>query len=308
MIQKINYSIIIPHHNIPILLQRCLDSIPRRNDLEIIVVDDNSDFDKIDINSFPGITDPSVKILFTKEGKGAGYARNVGLSQAQGKWLFFVDADDFFCPNFFEKVDEHLESEFDIIFYSIACVDTETLESNSKVDFLSKYIEQYNKSNKVEYLFRYAFPQPWSKMVRAEFVRNKNIQFDETKVANDYGFSVQIGYYAKSIKIDANQLYCYTVRSNSLSSAICDTRDKLEARLYVYFRVHQFFKHKHVKFKEKYLYGLVTGLYFNNKEFFRISYKYLRQNNIGNCEIISNMIKSFFHLAYIRVSKYCLKK
>ena len=38
-----NYSIIIPHRNIPQLLQRCIDSIPSRDDLQIIIVDDNSD-------------------------------------------------------------------------------------------------------------------------------------------------------------------------------------------------------------------------------------------------------------------------
>jgi glycosyltransferase involved in cell wall biosynthesis len=42
----INYSFIIPHHNSPKLLERCLNSIPQRDDIEIIVVDDNSDKEK----------------------------------------------------------------------------------------------------------------------------------------------------------------------------------------------------------------------------------------------------------------------
>ena len=48
----INYSIIIPHKNIPNLLQRCLDSIPNREDVQIIVVDDNSDPNIVDLISF----------------------------------------------------------------------------------------------------------------------------------------------------------------------------------------------------------------------------------------------------------------
>ena len=48
MENKIIFSLIIPHKNIPSLLQRCLDSIPVREDLEIIILDDNSDSDKID--------------------------------------------------------------------------------------------------------------------------------------------------------------------------------------------------------------------------------------------------------------------
>lgn len=43
------YSIIIPHYNIPELLQRCLDSIPERDDVQVIVVDDNSDSSKVDL-------------------------------------------------------------------------------------------------------------------------------------------------------------------------------------------------------------------------------------------------------------------
>ena len=51
----INYSIIIPHKNIPNLLQRCLDSIPNREDVQIIVVDDNSDPNIVDFDKFPGL-------------------------------------------------------------------------------------------------------------------------------------------------------------------------------------------------------------------------------------------------------------
>ena len=53
MDDRINYSIIIPHRNIPLLLRRCLDSIPRRMDIQIIVVDDNSDPGQVDFEHFP---------------------------------------------------------------------------------------------------------------------------------------------------------------------------------------------------------------------------------------------------------------
>ena len=71
---KYTYTIIIPHKNSPKLLQRCLDSIPHRDDLHIIVVDDNSDPDIVDFKLFPGLDRNDVDVIFTKEGKGAGYA------------------------------------------------------------------------------------------------------------------------------------------------------------------------------------------------------------------------------------------
>ena len=53
------YSIIIPHKDIPDLLQRCLDSIPVRDDVEVIVVDDNSNTQKVDFGHFPGLERPN---------------------------------------------------------------------------------------------------------------------------------------------------------------------------------------------------------------------------------------------------------
>lgn len=114
---RINYSFIIPHKNTPDLLQKCLDSIPRRDDVQIIVVDDNSDEDKVDFSSFPGLDDPTVEVYLTKEGKGAGYARNVGLKHAVGKWLVFADADDFFTGKINLLLDNNTSSESDVVFF-----------------------------------------------------------------------------------------------------------------------------------------------------------------------------------------------
>ena len=93
---KYNYTIIIPHKNIPSLLKRCIDSIPKRKDLQIIIVDDNSSSSIVDFENFPGKERNDVNIIYTKEGRGAGYARNVGLLQADSKWVLFADADDYY--------------------------------------------------------------------------------------------------------------------------------------------------------------------------------------------------------------------
>ena len=90
------FSIIIPHKNIPSLLQRCLDSIPKRDDVQIIVVDDNSNPQKVDFEKFPGLDKPNTEAYFDKSGKGAGRARNVGLKHAKGEWVIFADCDDYF--------------------------------------------------------------------------------------------------------------------------------------------------------------------------------------------------------------------
>ena len=111
-----NYSIIIPHKNIPSLLRRCLDSIPERDDLEIIVVDDNSKEDTI--RDLQTIHRNNLQIIYTKEGRGAGYARNVGISKAQGKWILFADADDYFEEIAFNTLDLFTNSKAQLVLFN----------------------------------------------------------------------------------------------------------------------------------------------------------------------------------------------
>ena len=114
-----NYSVIIPHHNTPDLLRRCIDSIPQRDDLEIIIVDDNSDENIVDFSCFPGKGKKNTKIIFSKEGRGAGFSRNCGVREASGIWLIFADADDYFTSKFNDILDKYTEcNNIDVVFFN----------------------------------------------------------------------------------------------------------------------------------------------------------------------------------------------
>ena len=109
------YTFIIPHHNSPELLNRCLDSIPQRGDIQIIVVDDNSAEDKR-----PYIERDDVEVIYidAEHTKGAGRARNYGLKAAKGKWLLFADCDDFYNAGFLEVLDQYKDKNIDMLFFS----------------------------------------------------------------------------------------------------------------------------------------------------------------------------------------------
>lgn len=236
-----NYSIIIPHKNAPNLLQRCLDSIPQRSDLQIIVVDDNSDESEVDFGNFPGCNRANVELYFTKEGGGAGYARNVGLSHACGTWLLFADADDYFnyCIN--DILDEYAAVDADLIFFNANSVDSQTYVQQSKSKHLNQYISLWNSDSHVAELYlRYIFGEPWCKMVRRNLLTNNGILFDETRVHNDTKFSYLVGYYAKKIQVDSRALYTYTVRSGSIS-ALPNQKWKFYVRIDVFGQKDLFF-------------------------------------------------------------------
>lgn len=238
-----SYTIIIPHKNIPKLLQRCLDSIPHRDDLHIIVVDDNSDPDKVDFEHFPGYDRDDVEIIFTKEGKGAGYARNVGLSHAQGEKIIFADSDDFFnyCIN--DILNEYKDDNPDIVYFKSTSIDSTFYTNYNRKNFqheLNEYIDLFDsKPEEALMHLRYDYGVPWGKIIRHDVIKENNIKFDETPIHNDTTFVYTLGYYAKNIKVDKRALYCYTFSTSSTVNHL--TEEKMLVRVKVFAKREKFY-------------------------------------------------------------------
>lgn len=227
-----SFSIIIPHKNTPELLQRCLDSIPRRKDVQIIVVDDNSDADKVDFNNFPGLGDPKVEVYLTKEGKGAGYARNVGMSRAKGDWLIFADADDYFyTENLSILMDMQIPDEYNVIVWKSKYV---YLDGTSR--WLNEDIECADgivSCTSVEKLYG-EYVTPWAKMVRRSFCQGINLSFEEVRFSNDEIFSTRLGLSVFKYGYVALSIYCHERVKGSLVES--GGVDNWKSRLSVYFR------------------------------------------------------------------------
>lgn len=229
---SINYSIIIPHKNIPKLLDRCLNSIPIRDDVQIIVVDDNSDPEKVDFTEFPGLDRPNTEVYFTKESKGAGFARNIGLGKAKGKWLIFADADDFFNECLNRLLDDYKDADADLIYFQTNSVDNNTLvEKNSRGVYYNYWIKKSVEKGEIENNIRYRIHPPWGKFFSHKLIKEHKIKFDEVITSNDVMFSTKTGHYAKKILLDLNFMYCSTFRQNSLEYT--NTKVNISPRFYV---------------------------------------------------------------------------
>lgn len=206
----VNYSFIIPHHNSPELLNRCIASIPQREDLEIIVVDDNSDDDKK-----PNVerNDVQIVLLNREQSKGAGRARNVGLSLAKGKWLLFADCDDYYVEDFMKVLDKLVNSDYDVIYFNFY----QYLEGKNEPVYekVSNYIKECAEGKlDIDYV-KYRNNTPWNKMVKNHFVKEYHIEFEEVPIANDMFFSFQIGYFCKKYLVTNEYLYNYIVYKKS---------------------------------------------------------------------------------------------
>jgi glycosyltransferase involved in cell wall biosynthesis len=245
----VDFSIIIPHKNIPDLLQRCLDSIPQREDLEIIVVDDNSDVDIVDFENFPGNNRNDVTVIFDKIGNGAGRARNVGLRQARGKWIIFADADDFFTYCFNKQLDYYKDSSADVIYFCVSSVDSETYVNSNRADAFNYFFIQYLNGNlEAENFIRYIVSAPWAKFIKRKLITDNHIECEETSKYDDVQISYLLGYYAQNILVDRHAIYCLTERMTSLSTT--NSKEKLFDNIRVFARREQFLKEHNIPVPE----------------------------------------------------------
>lgn len=227
----INFSIIIPHKNIPDLLQRCLNSIPTRDDLEIIIVDDNSDSNVVSFDKFPGINRDNVKIFFTKEGKGAGYARNIGLKHATGKWLIFADADDYFTPEMPTLLDKYANNTSDVIYFYPVAADNISSKRVSTYQGLFDYSPEF---------LRFAYISPWGKFIKRNYVSKNGFTFDEIRWSNDALFMTQVGTTTNNVLITKEPLYCVEERDGSLTREYNKSNTELICRMKVDIKCYEY--------------------------------------------------------------------
>jgi len=213
-----NYSIIIPHYNIPNLLIRCLKSIPVREDIQVIVIDDCSPGAEKYLDLYPELSRPYLEYYNTQKGGSAGRARNIGLEHAKGNWLIFLDSDDLFVDEAEFILNEIKEKTEDIVFFNSVSVKSDDLSQKSNRNFYNHYFEDYAIDHD-EKPFRYNFHSLWGKIIKNKLVQNYKIKFDETRYSNDVFFSCVIGHYAKEIAIVNKPLFIVTEREGSLASS-----------------------------------------------------------------------------------------
>lgn len=125
-------SIIIPVYNQEELIIKALESIPERDDIEIIVIDDAST-DKTLENVVIYAEEHNKKIIIrqNKTNKGVGLTRNIGIDIAMGEYIMFLDSDDYIYTEEFNKIMNMLTGE-DIIYYGLRNNQNRVLMPNTR--------------------------------------------------------------------------------------------------------------------------------------------------------------------------------
>lgn len=214
-------SVIVPVYNVEKYLDKCLDSLANQTlkDIEIIVVNDGSPDNSQDIIDRYVKRYSTIK-SFVKENGGVSDARNYGIKKATGKYIAFVDGDDYVTYDMYEKMYNKAESgNFDIV----VC-DLNYVYENEKIVRVSSKIEHDTTDIKKTYINMY--PCVWNKIYKKNLFKN-NIEFKSGVWFEDVDFLYKIFPYVKTIGVVKEPLNQYVQRSGSITK----TFDK---RLYNY--------------------------------------------------------------------------
>ena len=214
-----NYSIIIPYRDKYDLFIIAIGSIPDREDIQIIIADNGTE--PLPQEQIPSKSKATITYTTSSPTKGAGCARNVGLTKVEGQYIIFLDADDYFTPNAFESFDKYREQEYDIVYFKADSIDLTNGQQSGRHKVINQYVSTYLKDGNEDVL-RYKFVNPIAKMLRSEFVLKGGFLFDEIKVSNDAWFSLMTGHYAK--KITASEDVVYMITTGEIGSSLTKIR------------------------------------------------------------------------------------
>lgn len=299
----IEISVIVPHRDSIQYLPKLFSSIPEDKRIEIIIVD----------NSIKPITRDLIPIernftlLFSDPNRFAGGARNIGVDEAKGEWLLFLDADDYFAEGAFDVFLSKLSSEADIIYTCMGGIYLDSGRPSDRGAYYTKLVKSYINGEISENDLRLGFPSPCCKMIRRDFIVKNKIKFDEIVAGNDIYFSLVSGYYARKIEAVDFITYIATVSKGSLTKR----RDYavIEARLYSKLHCNEFLKKHHLNGRQQsVLFPFFDGKHLGIKAHLKFVYMILkfRQNPfIG----ISRWAETFFYSRKIdrRDSAYIVK-
>ncbi len=244
-------SVIIPVYNAEKYLAEALTDLRRQTfeNYELILVNDGSADGSLKMLEEAQRRDKRIKVL-SQENKGAGAARNRGLEEARGKYLLFLDADDRFESTLLEKVYAKAEETG----AEITVFDADAFDcisgKRSEAPWLLKY-QEFNtyisedgildKTYKNELIYRLTNTTVWNKLFRADFVKEKQLLFQEIYVIDSMYFVMLALAYAETVSVlpekllhyrkdnPTGQLMNFDKNPSGVYEALGAVRDRLEA-------------------------------------------------------------------------------
>ena len=224
-------SLILPVYNVESYLAECLHSLIKQDidDYEIICIDDKSPDNSIKILEQYRESCSKIKIIRNKKNMGLSTSRNIGLRAARGKYILFVDSDDYIKPNILGKLYERMEKDkLDILYFN-----KKSFTDNENIVAKKIYNKKFGESEILngrqmftKYMLNWSFKSmnAYTQFFRTNFLRDNNLYFYDGLVHEDYLFFFNAAMKAKRVGNMDKVLYYYRVRSDSITGTVTPLR------------------------------------------------------------------------------------
>lgn len=232
-----DFSVIIPVWRGAIkFLPKLFDSIPEKEEIEIIVVDNSKEpVSREEIKS-----DREIVFLHSVPERHAGGSRNDGMAVAKGKWLLFADADDYYTPDAFDVYYYMFDTDAEIVYTAMGGIYEDTSEPSDRGDSYARVVHLYCEGKVGENSLRFGFASPCCKMVSHALVDREKLRYDEIHASNDIYFSITSGCAASKIAAVDKITYMATVNRGSLTQR--RDYESIKSRLYAMLRTNKFLR------------------------------------------------------------------
>lgn len=206
-------SVIIPVYNVEKYLSQCLENIIHQTytNLEIICINDGSADNSKNILKDYAKIDKRIRII-EKENGGISSARNVGIKEATGDYIHFIDSDDYIPLNYYEKMIKASDNtNADIVcsgFYFEECKEMSVYYKDTFI--LTNLYDKLYKTfiNYFNYVWRY--------LIKTSFIKENNFYFINGKVYEDIGYTLELLIKANKVVIVPKVQYFYRYRKDSI--------------------------------------------------------------------------------------------
>lgn len=246
----VKVSVIIPIYNVEQYIKRCLESIVNQtlNDIEIICVNDGTkDNSMMIVNEFAQ-NDKRI-VIINQENKGLGAARNAGLLCAKGKYIGFVDSDDWVDIDFYEKLfNSAEENDADIV--AADFIRKNERRSRKRLNLkTNKVFEDTIEKLKVCRTGKEGCV--WNKIYKTALLKEYNLNFPEGKYYEDGLFTLRAVYYSKKLVTVTDTFYYYYINPVSIVKSGLNGK-KLEDLKEMQKNILDFVKEKNIKVEDWY--------------------------------------------------------
>lgn len=214
-------SIVVPVFNVIQWIDECINTLVNQSfpNIEVIFVDDGSTDGSLEKILRLSEVDSRVTVI-QQEHQYAGVARNKGIQAARGKYLLFLDSDDFFKLNLVEKAYYRAISfDADICAFGASSFDQQTGEVK-KLNYICRtekvpVDQNFSSKDYPDDIFSFTSPAPWSKIFKREFVIKNGLSFQAVQNSNDVFFVYTALATANKIVVLGESLVTYRINTGS---------------------------------------------------------------------------------------------